>query len=195
MHPTALVDPKDPINLTKFLGPEALRGSGVIMLNARGERFVNELDRRDLVSAEIAKHGQLYRPTLTSQQQQQGGLSAPQSVAYLLLNGAAAHEFGQSMLDFYCKKGLIQKFASLNEVAQHIGPLCHLEDLQRTLSDYTAAAAAGHDKFGKTVFPVKKFDEVGPFWVAIVTPAVNLKEEASCISCDRGNIHIRISCV
>ncbi len=51
VHPTGLVDPKDPDNFSKFLGPEALRGCGAIMLSPiTGRRFVNELGRRDDVS-------------------------------------------------------------------------------------------------------------------------------------------------
>ncbi|CAJ1036080.1 FAD binding domain/Oxidoreductase FAD-binding domain, partial [Leishmania utingensis] len=50
LHPTGLLDPKDPSNRTKYLGPEALRGSGGVLLNKNGERFVNELDLRSVVS-------------------------------------------------------------------------------------------------------------------------------------------------
>jgi succinate dehydrogenase/fumarate reductase flavoprotein subunit len=39
LHPTGLVDPKDPNNPTKFLGPEALRAAGGILLNQEGKRF------------------------------------------------------------------------------------------------------------------------------------------------------------
>jgi len=45
VHPTGFVDPQDPNNPVKFLGPEALRGCGGIMLNSEGKRFINELDR------------------------------------------------------------------------------------------------------------------------------------------------------
>ena len=50
VHPTGIVNPKDPNNKIKFLAAEALRGSGGIMLNANGERFVDELGRRDYCS-------------------------------------------------------------------------------------------------------------------------------------------------
>jgi len=46
----AFIDPKDPKNPSKFLAPEALRGSGAILLNSKGQRFVNELGWRDTVT-------------------------------------------------------------------------------------------------------------------------------------------------
>ncbi len=58
MHPTGFVDPKDPLNPTKFLAPEALRGLGGILINQEGLRFVDELGLRDHVTAEIFKHCQ-----------------------------------------------------------------------------------------------------------------------------------------
>ena len=48
-----IVDPKDPLNPTKFLAPEALRGCGGLLLNQKGERFVNELGLRDHVTGKI----------------------------------------------------------------------------------------------------------------------------------------------
>jgi len=50
VHPTGLVDPKDPTAKTKFLAAEALRGEGGLLLNSKGERFVDELQHRDFVS-------------------------------------------------------------------------------------------------------------------------------------------------
>ena len=49
-HPTALYESK---NEKRFLISESLRGEGAILLNSRGERFVNELLPRDEVSAKI----------------------------------------------------------------------------------------------------------------------------------------------
>lgn len=62
VHPTGLIDLKDKDTIMGrssprflFLGAEALRGEGGIMLNGRGERFVNELGTRDYVSGEMEK--------------------------------------------------------------------------------------------------------------------------------------------
>jgi aspartate oxidase len=37
IHPTSFVSPKDPLEKTKFLAPEALRGLGGILVNQDGE--------------------------------------------------------------------------------------------------------------------------------------------------------------
>lgn len=62
VHPTGLIDLNDTDTINGktqprflFLGAEALRGEGGIMLNAKGERFVDELGTRDYVSGEMEK--------------------------------------------------------------------------------------------------------------------------------------------
>merc|ERR1712000_428270 len=47
VHPTGLVDPKDPGSKWKFLAAEALRGEGGLLLNADGKRFCDDLGHRD----------------------------------------------------------------------------------------------------------------------------------------------------
>ena len=58
IHPTTLYTKKDG---REFLISESVRGEGAILLNAKGERFVNELLPRDMVSkaifAEMEKEG------------------------------------------------------------------------------------------------------------------------------------------
>jgi hypothetical protein len=51
VHPTGFVDPANPDAKTKFLAAEALRGAGGLLLDARGGRFVREVERRDVVTA------------------------------------------------------------------------------------------------------------------------------------------------
>ena len=55
VHPTGLVKPDEPDAKIKFLAAEALRGVGGIVLDANGNRFANELGRRDYVTGEICK--------------------------------------------------------------------------------------------------------------------------------------------
>jgi len=66
VHPTGIVNPKDPDNKIKFLAAEALRGSGGIMLDANGKRFCNEMGRRDYVSGEMFKGKGPFRLVLNS---------------------------------------------------------------------------------------------------------------------------------
>lgn len=61
VHPTGLVDPKDPKAKVKFLAAEALRGVGGLLLDNEGQRFCDELGRRDYVTGEIWKNGKVSR--------------------------------------------------------------------------------------------------------------------------------------
>ena len=58
IHPTTLFTKNDG---REFLISESVRGEGAVLLNSKGERFVNELQPRDVVSraifAEMAKEG------------------------------------------------------------------------------------------------------------------------------------------
>merc|ERR1711966_471504 len=55
VHPTGLIKPDDPDAKVKFLAAEALRGVGGLVLDADGNRFANELGRRDYVTGEMWK--------------------------------------------------------------------------------------------------------------------------------------------
>lgn len=48
VHPTGLVDPKEPDAKVKFLAAEALRGVGGLLLDGEGNRFCDELGHRDV---------------------------------------------------------------------------------------------------------------------------------------------------
>merc|ERR1712151_1473673 len=64
VHPTGLVKPDDADAKIKFLAAEALRGVGGIILNRDGERFANELGRRDYVTGEMWKNKPPFRLAL-----------------------------------------------------------------------------------------------------------------------------------
>ena len=55
MFRPGLVEPDDPEAKIKFLAAEALRGVGGLVINAEGQRFCNELGRRDYVTGEMWK--------------------------------------------------------------------------------------------------------------------------------------------
>ena len=52
-HPTGLVHPGEPDANVKFLAAEALRGVGGVLLDLDGNRFCNELGRRDFVTGMV----------------------------------------------------------------------------------------------------------------------------------------------
>lgn len=59
VHPTGLVDPKEPEAKVKFLAAEALRGVGGLLLDNQGKRFVDELQHRDYVTGKIWENGKV----------------------------------------------------------------------------------------------------------------------------------------
>merc|ERR1719375_1143468 len=64
VHPTGLVKPDDADAKIKFLAAEALRGVGGLILNKDGQRFANELGRRDYVTGEMWKNKAPFRLVL-----------------------------------------------------------------------------------------------------------------------------------
>ncbi|KAG8343427.1 putative NADH-dependent fumarate reductase [Trypanosoma vivax] len=161
LHPTGLVDPNDPANPTKFLGPEALRGSGGILLNKLGKRFVNELDLRSVVSNAILRQKNEYPGSNGSY------------FAYCVLNAEATKLFGVNSLNFYEKQlGLFQRVENVTELAQLIG--CEETVLQETLENYnecsTAKVRCPHTD--KVVYPCALGPQ-GPYSVAFVTPSIH----------------------
>eukprot|EP01061_Rhynchopus_euleeides_P007696 TRINITY_DN16771_c0_g1_i1.p1 TRINITY_DN16771_c0_g1~~TRINITY_DN16771_c0_g1_i1.p1 ORF type:complete len:1191 (+),score=481.32 TRINITY_DN16771_c0_g1_i1:91-3573(+) len=167
LHPTSFIDPKDPSKNTKFLGPEALRGSGGILLNQKGERFVNELDLRSVVSEAIQKGCANYPET-----------SLP--FAYCVLNRQMQHAFGLPLLNFYKDKiGLFKPAGSAAEVASIIG--CPEAAVTATFAAYSKAVSEKLCPLtGKIVFPAdiapedaKEGDSTSAYVVAAITPAVH----------------------
>ena len=71
----------------QWLAPEKLRGCGALLLDAHGQRFVDELTTRDVVAAAVR--------------------SLPQHEAWLLLGSDGARAFGEGTLHFYASKGLL----------------------------------------------------------------------------------------
>ncbi|KAF8499585.1 Flavocytochrome c [Russula emetica] len=57
VHPTGLVDPKEPDAKVKFLAAEALRGVGGLLLDNEGQRFVDELQHRDFFPTRLVLNG------------------------------------------------------------------------------------------------------------------------------------------
>ena len=69
IHPTGLVDPQQPNAISKILGPEALRGTGGILILKNGKRFVNELARRGHVTSVIRSNGDEIIPLSSGREQ------------------------------------------------------------------------------------------------------------------------------
>nr|CCC47842.1 putative NADH-dependent fumarate reductase, fragment [Trypanosoma vivax Y486] len=161
LHPTGLINPKDPANPTKFLGPEALRGSGGILLNKQGKRFVNELGLRSAVSRAIIQQKNEYPGSNGSH------------FAYCVLNDAARQLFGVGTHDFYWKRaGLFVKADTVGSLAALIG--CPVETLQETLEEYERLSKARQrcPVTHKSVYPCTLGPQ-GPYYVAFATPSIH----------------------
>ena len=114
IHPTGLVKPDDQDAKVKFLAAEALRGVGGVLIDANGERFANELGRRDYVSGRMWKNKPPFR---------------------LCLNKKASTEIHWHC-EHYKGRGVMKFYQSGNELAKEMG--ISESVLDQTLKDHTA---------------------------------------------------------
>lgn len=151
VHPTGLVDPKDPGAKVKFLAAEALRGCGGLLLDNEGSRFVDELQKRDWVSNAMFKHDKF--------------------PVRLVLNGKASQE-----IEWHCKhyagRGLMKRFEHGDDLAKEIG--CSPETLSQTFEKYNKIANGEEkDPFGKKYFSNGPFKMDDYFYVAQMQPVLH----------------------
>ncbi|KAL2757000.1 hypothetical protein ACRALDRAFT_2103072 [Sodiomyces alcalophilus JCM 7366] len=132
VHPTGFVDPSDANSPYKILAAEMLRGEGGILLSPQGRRFVNELERRDVISEAIMG---LPQPA-TEQGIKQW------DVTLLLDPGAIDATAGH--LGFYTFKGLVEK-----KKVKDLDPA-----VIETVDRYAELVASGRDddEFGRRTF-------------------------------------------
>jgi len=150
VHPTGLVHPDEPDAKVKFLAAEALRGVGGIILDQGGERFCNELGRRDYVTNEMWKRGKgPYRLVLNSK--------ASASIAWHCKH--------------YAGRGLMKHFKSGDELAKEMG--IPASTLKSTFDKYNAVAQNKNDPWGKKFFDAMPYSMDDNFNVAIITPVLH----------------------
>jgi len=145
------VNPGDPENKTKLLAAEALRGEGGLILDNEGQRFCNDIGKRDYVSGKMWERNKApYR---------------------LILNKKAASCM-QWHCDHYKSRRVMKHFKNATEVAKEIG--CPVEMLKKTLDDYNGYAASGkEDPYGKIYYHNTPFEMEEEYYVAQVTPVVH----------------------
>ncbi|KAK2804749.1 hypothetical protein FQN50_006487 [Emmonsiellopsis sp. PD_5] len=153
VHPTGLIDPKDPDSKWKFLAAEALRGEGGLLLNSDGQRFADELGHRDYVSGEMWKEKEKGKWPIR-----------------LVLNSKASN-----VLDFhtrhYAGRGLMKKMTG-KELAKEIG--CGEAGLKKTFDDYNQIAdGKKKDPFGKKFFHNGPVNVDDTFYVALMQPVLH----------------------
>ncbi|KAJ5463349.1 hypothetical protein N7475_008293 [Penicillium sp. IBT 31633x] len=153
VHPTGLVDPKDPQAKFKFLAAEALRGEGGLLLNSDGQRFSDELGHRDYVSGKMWEEKEKGKWPIR-----------------LVLNSKASN-----VLDFhtrhYSGRGLMKKMTGAELVAE-IG--CGEAALKKTFDEYNLIAdGKKKDPWNKRFFHNMPFKLDDEFHVALMEPVLH----------------------
>jgi flavocytochrome c len=153
VHPTGLIDPKDPTSKWKFLAAEALRGEGGILINKHGRRFCDDLGHRDYVSGMMFK------------EKEKGNWPIR-----LVLNSKASN-----VLDFhtrhYSGRGLMKKMTG-KELAAEIG--CGEAALADSFADYNATGEGKKkDPWGKRFYPNMPLKVNDTFHVALMEPVLH----------------------
>ena len=176
VHPTSFVDPNDVGNPVKFLAAELLRGEGGLLLDAKGERFVNEMQTRKVVTDAI-----------TSLPEAEGEGPRQWDVRLVLDEGVYAN--ASSHVDFYLWKGLMRK-TTISDLGS---------EALDTIKKFAAAAAGKKsDPLGRQAFGNWTLADPNPesvMYVGRVTPAVHftmggvvINERAEVLGADDENI-------
>ena len=133
---------------TSSLITEGIRGDGAILVNQQGERFINELETRDVVSAaELAQEGG-YAYTIVDQK---------------MMDASATY-------NKYFDKGFAVKGETLEELAAAIG--VDAAALTKTMETWNAAVAAQKDEaFGRMGFASPL--DTAPYYAIKVAPGVH----------------------
>lgn len=144
VHPTVQQDGPH-----AYLIAEAVRGEGAILVNADGQRFVNELTTRRVVSNAIT--------------------ALPEHSAYLIFDQGVRSR--AKAIDFYDKAGLVKSAPSIKELADQIK--LPAENLSKTLDNWNAMVTAGTDHdFGRQLTIKHQLDQ-GTYYAIHVAPAVH----------------------
>ena len=134
---------------TKAMITEGVRGDGAILVNTSGERFVAELDTRDVVSAAI--------------------LAQDQDFAYLVFDEKLRN--GQKAVNSYVSKGLTIQSDTIEGLASELG--VDSTNLIEAVNNWNDVINNGKvDAFGRTTGMKTDISE-GPFYAIKVAPGVH----------------------
>ncbi len=149
----------------------ALRGEGGLLLNNKGQRFVDELEHRDFVSGKMWDEKEAQRWPIR-----------------LVLNSKASN-----VLDFhtrhYSGRGLMKKMTG-KELAKEIG--CGEAELQKTFLEYNEVAEGKKkDVWNKKYFHNFPFNIDDTFHVALMEPVlhftmggIEINDKAQCLNAE-----------
>ena len=133
---------------TAALITEGLCGDGAILVNANGERFIDEVGTRDVVSA--------------------AGIAQPGSYSWLIVDQAMAD--ASSVIQGYIKKGCTKSGATYEELVKELD--MDPAAFARTMETWNGCVESKNDPdFGRTSFATPLNN--GPFYAIKVTAGVH----------------------
>ena len=144
VHPTVQQD-----HPHVYLIGEAVRGEGAILVNAQGQRFVNELNTRKIVSNAIT--------------------ALPEHSAYLIFDQGIRDRV--KAIEFYDKTGLVEHGDTIEDLAQTLkmDPTV----LKQTVRDWNQAVQDQNDEqFGRTTGMERDISQPG-FFAIHIAPAIH----------------------
>ena len=142
IHPT--VEQK-----TSYLVSESIRGGGAILVSQQGNRFFNEMETRDKVSAAI--------------------IALPEHYAYIVFDEHVRSK--NKAADEYIAKGLVTSASTASELAAKLG--LDEETFLATLARYNDAVAKQDDEeFGRKT-ALRAPINAGPFHAIQIAPGVH----------------------
>lgn len=134
---------------TSYLISESIRGGGAILVSQKGERFVNELNTRDKVSAEIIK--------------------LPEHYSYILFDQQIRDE--NKSVEEYVSQDLTVQANSINELAQKLS--IDANTLHKTIERYNHFVNNKQDEdFGRTTGLRHPIDKA-PFYAIKIAPGIH----------------------
>ncbi len=143
IHPTAEAD-------NHILITEAVRGNGAILVNSDGNRFVNEMETRDVVSAAI--------------------LNQENAEAFLVFDQSVRSSL--SSIETYANQHLMKEGKDLEDLASKAG--LPTTAFSATMARYAASQKSGIDEdFGRTGTQMTSPLLTPPFYAIRVKPAIH----------------------
>ena len=134
---------------TSMLITEGVRGDGAILVNQSGERFINEMETRDVVSA--------------AELEQEG------CYAYVIFDQNLRD--GLKAIEKYVNNGLTVQADTIEELAEKLN--INPETLAKTLADWNAAVASGKDEaFGRDT-GMEHDLSVAPYYAIQIAPGIH----------------------
>ena len=134
---------------TSMLITESVRGDGAILVNQNGERFIDELQPRDVVSA--------------------GELEQPGSYAYILFDQRLRD--GLKAIEKYVSTGIVVQADTIEGLAEQLD--IDPATLAKTLSDWNSYVAAQNDPdFGRTT-GMEADLSVAPYYAIKIAPGIH----------------------